>query len=344
MTKDIQPSSKPPPLLNPAQLQQIREQGHLPLELNPKLLNILSDLSAAAAAFFERSLEEKCQAYPQLDGTELEYYEVPNEKEYVTLRHASASKFSENIAHGNAILENNAAELWKQTAMLMHRILGQISASLNIRLDAWDPVLDGCLLLPAKQADMTPTLLRMFKYLPSTGIAEEHRDLGLLTLCVGTGKGLQVWDASGAEGRWLDAEGPTILTGRTLAYLTNGRVPAALHRVVGNPQGRTSIVFALRPSIKNKVPLTPFGGWGALDGPEIWATVKDNVRNINATRDVQERQLKEQLHRMRQEQLSEKKRTGLLARFKKKIMRLSKSPNPGQKGDFCGAEEHAAAG
>jgi len=148
---------------------------------------------------------------------------------------------------------------------------------------------------------MTPTLLRMFSYLPATGIAEEHRDLGLLTLCVGTGKGLEVWEGPEDNGRWIPAQGPCILAGRTLRYLSNGKIPAAMHRVVGNPDGRTSIVFALRPSTRGQVQLGPFGGWGYLQGWEIWDFIKDGVRNINATKDIQEMQREEQRRRAEKE-------------------------------------------
>ncbi|KAL1890945.1 hypothetical protein Sste5346_007942 [Sporothrix stenoceras] len=110
--------------------------------------------------------------------------------------------------------------------------------------------------------DDPPTLLRLFRYEPGGGGAEQHRDLGLLTLCVCWGKGLQVRpqpprplpqptvDADGnsvdpslappvpppAAPEWVDAPRVTVMTGDTLHVLSTNRVPSALHRVVVDPK------------------------------------------------------------------------------------------------------------
>lgn len=300
---DAVPPSDPPPLLSRDQLDALIKQGHLQLTLKPELVELYGELSTASLAFFARSVEEKRQLYPQGQGTELGYYSVEDEKEYVTLRHArSDDQQPGQPTRVDESLERIAGELWRQTALLFKRILSDLSTLLSIDFAAWKPVLDGCCTLPNSQQSMTPTLLRLFRYLPTTGVAEPHGDLGLLTLCVGSGKGLQVWSGTAEEGEWVDAEGPTLLAGRTLTTLSGQRVAGGLHRVVGNPEGRTSIVFALRPSNRRMIPMTPFGGWGEIDGREFWKIIKDGVRNINATKDIRERQQLAQRWRTEKEQ------------------------------------------
>lgn len=120
--------------------------------------------------------------------------------------------------------------------------------------------------MPEHEEDKTATMLRLFRYegWEEKVVAEAHADLGLLSVVVGDVAGLEVWDGGG----WFDVEreverngdkGATLLVGRQLERLANGRVPAGGHRVVsyGKPAGglsremrekayRYSIVFVLR--------------------------------------------------------------------------------------------------
>ncbi|KJR87690.1 uncharacterized protein SPSK_07562 [Sporothrix schenckii 1099-18] len=107
--------------------------------------------------------------------------------------------------------------------------------------------------------DDPPTLLRLFRYEPGGGGAEQHRDLGLLTICVCWGKGLQVKPQppgpltppqSAEDGGptlappsapppapdWVDAPQVTVMTGDTLRVLSSNRIPSAIHRVVVDPK------------------------------------------------------------------------------------------------------------
>ena len=103
-----------------------------------------------------------------------------------------------------------------------------------------------------------PTLCRAIRDPPMTEApsdtiwAEAHGDINLITaLPRATRRGLQVE----IDGRWVDArppDGHAILnTGLMLELLTNGRIPAGVHRVVGDPKDpaeRFSVVQFCHPT------------------------------------------------------------------------------------------------
>ena len=272
---------------------------------NPSLLEDCAFLSQSIATFLDKDQEEKARLYPKSEGTELGYYHVEKEKEYVTLR---------SFVHPESDLETRAAKTWQDTAAMLQRIMVDLALALDGPADIWDTLLDGCLTLPAKQEDVTPSLLRLFRYFPGSGFAAQHVDLGFLTLCVGDGRGLQVLDRSKNE--WIDAPGPTILVGETLRVLTCGMVQAGEHRVVENPMGRSSIVFALRPSLRNDIDLENFGGEGIMPSKVFWDRIYNSKFNINATKDIRERQRKNLEAKRPKDSPSNQ---GILARVKVRI-------------------------
>ncbi|KAL8685229.1 MAG: hypothetical protein Q9224_005904, partial [Gallowayella concinna] len=251
----------PPPLLNADQVLELAQTGYLPLELPPPLIISLQELLRLSTDLFSQDISTKESQFPTAQGTELGYYLVENEKEYLTLRH----QYIGDTATTPVSLAT--AKFWTLAASFLYRILADLSTALDIPLQAWEPLLDGCLGLPTSKAEATPTLLRLFNYFPDAGAAERHTDTGFLTLCIGTASGLQVWrpcledSTSPPSGLWIDAgTQPTVLVGKTLQLLSAGRVNAGLHRVMTNPKGRQSVVFALRPSLRHpKLDLAPFG-------------------------------------------------------------------------------------
>ena len=281
------PPSYPPPLLTESQLCTLSCQGHLSLHLPSELTDLITELSRVAIDFFTQSTEIKTTTYPPSHGTELGYYNIPSEKEYLTLR------CSRNDVDSK--LERLAASTWISIASLLHRVLVGMSHMLGICPEAWNSLLDGCLVMPDSIAQMSPTLLRIFQYQPNSGTADRHTDSGLLTLCIGSEPGLQVWQKSINEegsdrGQWVDVEGPTILIGRTLRLLSSNRVTAGLHRVVGNPTGRGSIVFALRPSTRHELDLSQFGGWGLVTVSDLWSAISRSRVNVNAMKHIRDKQ------------------------------------------------------
>lgn len=295
------PPSGPPTILNLEQVQHLRRQGWLQLELPADLRLQLHELSTQAQNFFDLDHAEKEELYPRSHGTECGFYHVPDEKEYLTFRH---------IVHKDSGLDQQASKTWHRVGLLLYRVLCDLSRACYYDLTAWDSMVEDALEIPKERnlVKDTITLLRLFRYKPSTGIAGEHVDVGLLTLCVGDGKGLQVLDRSLDPPQYIDVDGPVILIADMVRVLLGNRVPAGRHRVVGNSNGRTSIVFALRPSLKGVIDLSQFGSEGTVGAKELFYKIKGSKTNINATKDIRDKQTREKELRRQQiesEQLPE---------------------------------------
>jgi len=239
----------------------------------------MESLRLSTSKFFQQPDDVKIGTYPSSYHTESGYYDVNGEKEYVTFR---------RIQNADSVteLDNGVRQMWQMTGSILARVLYDLSAALNISYDAWTPLLDGCLDVPIGDVDTAlPTLLRCFKYMPNKGTAGVHTDNGLLTLCDGRDKGLQVWirEVEDMPAYWKDADGPTILIGDTLRILSWGRAQAGRHRVVANDQGRSSIVFALRASLRApEIDLTPFGDVGNRVCPaDLYQHMNSRKHNVN---------------------------------------------------------------
>lgn len=318
------PPPGPPPLLTPDEIRHLAHQGWLSLDLAPDFLQDIIALFAAGDQFFSLGAAEKSALYPARHGTELGFYTVPGEKEYLTIRRrAVGSRDAPDPLADD--LEAAAARVWHRAAVLLHRILGDLARATGLPGNVWDPIVAGTLTLPPPSAVFTEdiSLLRLFRYEPcgdnsaattSSGAlpspSPPHVDVGLLTLCIGRAAGLQVLDSScaGPRRHFLDAPGPIVLVGDAARALLRKRVRAGLHRVVGNPAGRDSIVMALRPCLRaTREDLARFGvvdedddagdtaGGGAGDMREYFYRIKGEKYNINATMDVRASQRKANL-------------------------------------------------
>ena len=280
------PPPEPPPLISDEQIISLSFQGHLHLQLPPSLLILYQEFATASATLFERSLQLKYRDYPSANRTDNGYTYIEGEKQYITFRFATK-------AHPDR-LEQLAGRVWQESSALLHRVLVDLARGMGLAYGGWDPILDGCLSMPTNMEDATPTQMRTFQYSPNSGIAEMHSDLGLLTLCVGFGKGLQVLvrekDVPNSA-RWVDVEGPTLFIGQVLRTLSGKRLRAGLHRVVANPAGRQSIVFALRPSLRHDhTDLTLCGGEGTRSMSQLWAEIRGSKFSVNAERKLREEQ------------------------------------------------------
>lgn len=294
------PPPGPPPLLSTEQLIQLAQQGWLCLGLPEALSKHVADLFETSPEFFELPQSEKLTLYPSRHGTEFGYYHVQGEKEYVTFRchiYPTSISTGESCLSLAPRLEGNAAKAWRDAALVLFRILCDIARASDLDISVWTDILDGTLTMPDSEDQMTYTLMRLFHYFPLTGCADEHTDLGLLTLCIGDSEGLQVLDQLHlVDGNriWIDpacgTRTATILVGQTLRALANRTLNAGVHRVVGNPNGRKSVVFALRHSSKHNVDFGLFGGQGQADPRDVWKMINVGKVNINTAkqrRDVQ---------------------------------------------------------
>ncbi len=336
---DIPPPPRPPPLLAPDAIHHLCAHGYLGLDLPPPLAAHYDRLLAAADAFFALPAADKDPWRPSLEprgplhrgprvtpaSTERGYAHVAGEKEFLTLRRS--------LTHLPPGIAAAAAPVWHDTAHLLQRILADVAVYLGMpSTGAWDAVVhdslvpgDGVFAAADEQRaegttgtekqprprlhprDDPPTLLRLFRYEPAGGGAEQHRDLGLLTLCVCWGRGLQVRPQPPpglppAAVPWLDAPRVTVMAGDTLHLLAATRIPSAVHRVVvvpdrasdaasdpaTPPDGRRSIVFALRATVAGDIDLAALGGEGSVGAKQLSDHIRQRRVNINADRQHRE--------------------------------------------------------
>jgi hypothetical protein len=277
------------------------------------------DLFAAAQLFFNQPSAEK-QVWAHKLGTEEGWSCVAGEKEFITLR---------TLSYCPEVLRAPAKRYWDLMGIHLHSTLARISTALDLPHPE-DPesalrrFVGPCASMPHEDKDKTATMLRLFRYEGAEPkvVAEPHADLGLLSVVVGDVPGLEVWDGRG----WFEVEreaakrgdkGASLLVGRQLQRLSNGRFPPGGHRVVAygkppeqapKPAGqdeseekhyRFSIVFVLRahePVLINSADLETeiTGRW---DEPVVGVTagkLYDEIRkrhfNINIGAEEREKQ------------------------------------------------------
>ncbi|KAK5208616.1 hypothetical protein LTR41_005843 [Exophiala xenobiotica] len=300
----VAPPPGPPPLLSDQQLLCLAQQGWLCVDLPDALSNSINEVLECSREFFRDPSQPKAELYPSKLGTEFGYYHVEDEKEYVTFRchvHSGSRSEANNTQSPATKLEGKVANAWRGAGLFLFRILCDISRASDLELSSWGDILDGTLSMPETEQEMTYTLMRLFQYLPTTGVAEPHSDLGLLTLCVGDGEGLQALDrleSTTDTAAWVNAPAGTrkgtVLIGETMRALSSRTVNTGFHRVVGNPKGRSSVVFALRPSNRHDIDFALFGGEGVVSATDLWKSVQARKVNINSIKELRAKQ-REQL-------------------------------------------------
>jgi hypothetical protein len=230
--------------------------------LGPHPLQVAyENLFAASQAFFNLPDTTKSRWKHKL-GSEEGWSKIPGEKEFITLR---------SLDYSPDDLLEPAKRYWDLMGSYLASTLGRIETSLAQPRDSLTQFVGPCGTMQDTDALKTATMLRLFRYegWEEKVVAEAHSDLGLLSVVVGNVPGLEVWDGNG----WFDVErevaragmkGASMLVGRQLEHLSNGRYAAGGHRVVsyGAPKPmhnssstksgteekryRFSIVFVLR--------------------------------------------------------------------------------------------------
>ncbi|MCJ1275045.1 hypothetical protein MMC21_002845 [Puttea exsequens] len=307
-------------------LHFLASEGYLPLALDdhPGFVEAFTALFARSTEFFnlpdDSPQKTAFQAVSGPAASEEGYSKIPGEKCILTTRISNRCP---------EILHDDLKKAWDLTGAFMQRTISAIAVALNLDKDVFEPFVTPCATLtPTK----TPTQLRMFRYDRPTGTeptvnAEKHKDLGLLSLVIGHSPGLQVFDA--ANNAWVPIESDdvlppgsrirsggltaTLLGGETLAFLTRGQYKAGVHRVVCDPVSvsgeryRYSIVYPLRPAVaplfteKFESDITgKFSAEERFEGQSsgrLFDTIMRTHWNINAAREVREKQRQDQSRR-----------------------------------------------
>lgn len=209
-------------------------------------------LFAASQAFFDQPDEEK-QAWKHKLGSEEGWSKIPGEKEFITLR---------TLEYCPKVLREPAKRYWDLMGAHLSSTLGRISTSLGLPAgenEGLRQFVGPCATFQASEQLKTATMLRLFRYegWEAKVVAEPHADLGLLSVVVGNVPGLEVWDGQS----WFEVEreveksgqkGASMLVGRQLERLSNGRYPAGGHRVVSYGGRKPDTIAPSEPAAKEK--------------------------------------------------------------------------------------------
>ncbi|KAI4665617.1 uncharacterized protein J4E78_003079 [Alternaria triticimaculans] len=301
------------PESSPSQSEATNHDHQAPAPVPHPLQAAYEQLFAASQAFFNQPDKEK-QRWKHKLKSEEGWSKISGEKEFITLR---------TLEYCPEVLRGPAKRYWDLIGQHCSNTLGRISTSLGLP-DGEDEGLrqfvGPCGALQASDKEKTATMLRLFRYegWEAKVVAEPHADLGLLSVVVGDVPGLEVWDGA----NWFEVEkvvedsrrkGATMLAGRQLERLSNGRYPAGGHRVVayGSPEPspnapstddkkyRFSIVFVLRahePLIINSDSFETevTGKWlepmNGVTAGRFYEKIRGQHFNINIDMDEREKQ------------------------------------------------------
>jgi hypothetical protein len=282
-----------------------------PLGPHP-LQTAYENLFLASQAFFDLPDVQKNQWKHKL-GSEEGWSSIPGEKEFITLR---------SLEYSPDVLREPAKRYWDLMGAYLEGALGRIGTSLAMG-EELKRFVGPCGTMQGTDALKTATMLRLFRYegWDPKIVAEPHSDLGLLSVVVGNVPGLEVWDGHG----WFDVEreversgmrGASLLVGRQLEKMSNGRYGAGGHRVVsyGAPKPdaqelvqtqekryRFSVVFVLRahePVVVNFHALQTeiTGKWPEpmkdITAGQMYEEIRGRHYNINISVEEREKQRK----------------------------------------------------
>ncbi|KAM0149535.1 hypothetical protein ACHAQE_009347 [Botrytis cinerea] len=217
------------PLILPAHAPHLSDQGWSTLSFSPTdPIHISSQkLLQASKSFFDLPREYKSQ-FLTGKGTEEGWNRVEGEKEFITLREINTTPPE---------LLDAVKEFWDITGDVLNRILGEIASSLGMKKELLTRYSEPCLKL---HHEKTATMIRLFRYesdgMDEKVVSEPHRDIGLLSLSISDVPGLEVLDMQSKksfpiEQSFKGKETGTLLVGRELRFLSNGRYNAAGHSV-----------------------------------------------------------------------------------------------------------------
>ncbi|KAI9642022.1 hypothetical protein NHQ30_009893 [Ciborinia camelliae] len=184
-------------------------------------------LLQASRSFFDLPPEYKSQ-FITADGTKGGWNRLEGEKEFITLRDISTTPPE---------LQDAAKEFWDIAGDVLNRILGEIACSLAMNKELLTRYSEPCSTLQEKR---TASMIRLFRYEGDAAsekvVCEPHRDLGLLSLSISDVPGLEVLNGHFGEffpieQSYEERDAGTLLVGRELEFLTNGRYRAAGHLV-----------------------------------------------------------------------------------------------------------------
>jgi isopenicillin N synthase-like dioxygenase len=272
------------PLVEPHHQFSLADQGWTTITYGTadKLYTTSQAMFHASESFFDLPETQK-QAFKTQHGTEEGWSHVVGEKEFITLRslegtpeslrNAASAFWAEAGRLLNELLGRVAESLGLPAEMLTVYsepcgALGHDRTATMLRLFRYEgfegqqckTVAEGML----RALNLVPFSLPESNYVLSYSLyivsdpqffLLAHRDLGLLSLVIGDTPGLEVWDRHARSWfpieRSYDSPAGSVLVGRQLECLSNGRYRAGGHLVRSYPSAKTRGPTAL-PDIPRK--------------------------------------------------------------------------------------------
>jgi isopenicillin N synthase-like dioxygenase len=302
----------PLPLVNPEHCYSFAVQGWTTLTLSApdprgqELQQSLQALFAAATLFFDRPDGYKSR-FATRHGSEEGWNRIPGEKEFITVR---------SLGRVPDELRGPASDAWARLGDVLNDVIAGVAKSLQLAPEALTRFSSPCIRLRDEQ---TATLMRLFRYegWHDAVVAEPHNDLGLVSFVAGNSPGLEVWTITQRSffpiEKYYDdlSSQATILSGRQLQRLSNGRYVPGGHLVRSYPLSETlnggdknyrySVVFALRAHDDVVIDVdsltSPITGENNVvnhgeTAKDLFANIRDSHYNINTGIDAREEQKK----------------------------------------------------
>ena len=191
------PHIQPFPFLAPADIPTFYSQGYARVHLPPDhpLMRAAQEMFGISRTFFATAMEHKQQFYLsklapkdyQGHNSEEGWSRVEGEKEIITVRRVGPLTPSEVV--------DQTKELWRCCGEFMTEMIQVVEKSLELPEGALQAFAkDECLLPEAGKRH--ETLIRMFRYERKEGeprlVSAHHKDIGLLSLVIGSTPGLEV--------------------------------------------------------------------------------------------------------------------------------------------------------
>jgi isopenicillin N synthase-like dioxygenase len=307
------------PLIDPFHRHNLSAQGWTTVTLSSPdsatadLRNSIQSLFSAGKAFFDREEQYKKQFLTKM-GSEEGWSSIPGEKEFITIR---------SLDKVPAELRGASVTAWAQIGSYLNSVLGRVAESLELSPEALTKFSEPCINLGNPR---TATMLRLFRYegWDDKIVAEPHHDLGLLSLVAGSSPGLEVYNGMTRsffpiEKSYKDLSSfATVLGGRQLQRLTNGRYAPGPHQVRSYPKPngllksstvgkrfRYSIVFVLRAhgevtidtqSLTSRITGTPSMVTDGMPAKAFFDSIRNSHYNINTgikARELQRKKIEE---------------------------------------------------
>lgn len=226
----------------------MHKSSYAVITMTEEQIRVIREAEAIQAVFYNCEKELK-QEIAIAKGRDVGYKYTDDVKEFFQMRKASGiAEFPwPRVAH----YQERITALWDLLDQMSRFFIGSMCESIGLPRDVLDDLFDT---VPQPSGSFSHSIMGLYRYFGhriETTTCLVHRDMGLVSLIPRANlPGLEVLDCS--NHKWIEVEkfatrDDIIMIGcQTLDRITNGYFPGNIHRVVGEKDVRTSIVYKMR--------------------------------------------------------------------------------------------------